>query len=245
MAVTVNGESIDNIISMTLTPGIAVDPIVDHLGSVHAWINTSTGEAIQKHSYSAYGEHMTNQISTTLSELGMQKMFTGREYDTETDLLRYRARYYDPQTGRFLSEDPIGITAGDTNRYNYVKNNPLKYVDSLGLSPEDVSRLKNVFDQSVQNMNQQGLRRPGSGTLNGMINNVQSTFGGQKLGCGAQADQTLNDIVTDVMNNGQFQDNWQFQIVNPNPFHQNIEATSSNPADPVLTIDPWKNSFNP
>ncbi len=59
--------------------------------------------------------------------------FTGREYDPETGLYFYRARYYDPSTGRFISEDPIGFSAGDTNLSRYVFNSPTNYVDPFGL----------------------------------------------------------------------------------------------------------------
>lgn len=41
--------------------------------------------------------------------------YTGREFDTETGLYYYRARYYDPSTGRFLSEDPIGFSGVDNS----------------------------------------------------------------------------------------------------------------------------------
>ena len=64
--------------------------------------------------------------------------FTAREYDIETGLYYYRARYYDQTTGRFLQTDPIGITAG-LNFYNYVGNNPIRYIDPLGLDFLDVA----------------------------------------------------------------------------------------------------------
>jgi len=51
-----------------------------------------------------------------------------------TNLYYYRARYYDPTAGRFLSEDPIRFESG-TNFYRYVRNNPLLYPDRFGLSP--------------------------------------------------------------------------------------------------------------
>jgi RHS repeat-associated protein len=58
--------------------------------------------------------------------------FTGREWDPETGLYYYRARYYDSRIGRFISEDPIGF-AGGANFYAYVENGPTNRVDPTGL----------------------------------------------------------------------------------------------------------------
>lgn len=58
-----------------------------------------------------------------------------REFDAETGLIHMGFRDYDPETGRFLQEDPIGFAGGDVNLYAYVHNNPIRYVDPLGLSP--------------------------------------------------------------------------------------------------------------
>ncbi len=60
--------------------------------------------------------------------------FTGRERDEESDLNYHRARYYSPTIGRWLSEDPIGFSAGDTNLRRYVNNSPVNYVDPSGNS---------------------------------------------------------------------------------------------------------------
>jgi RHS repeat-associated protein len=43
---------------------------------------------------------------------GISYTFTGREFDGETNLYYYRARYYDPQDGRFISKDPISFAGG-------------------------------------------------------------------------------------------------------------------------------------
>ncbi len=59
--------------------------------------------------------------------------YTGREWDRETRLYYYNARYYDPQMGRFLEIDPIGFAGGDINLYAYVGNNPVNLTDPLGL----------------------------------------------------------------------------------------------------------------
>jgi uncharacterized protein RhaS with RHS repeats len=47
-------------------------------------------------------------------------------------LYYYRARYYDPKAGRFVTRDPIGFDGGDVNLYTYVRNNPINYIDSQG-----------------------------------------------------------------------------------------------------------------
>jgi RHS repeat-associated protein len=58
--------------------------------------------------------------------------FAGREYDGETGLYFMRSRYYDPQLGRFISEDPIGV-AGGINPYEYAGNDPINRRDASGL----------------------------------------------------------------------------------------------------------------
>lgn len=62
--------------------------------------------------------------------------FTGRENDGTTGLYFFRARYYNPTFGRFISEDPLPFPAGsDPNLYGYVGNYPTMLVDPLGLDP--------------------------------------------------------------------------------------------------------------
>jgi len=60
--------------------------------------------------------------------------YTGREFDTETNLYYYRVRYYDPATGRFLSGDPLGFFPG-VNFYAYANNSPISLFDPWGLCP--------------------------------------------------------------------------------------------------------------
>jgi RHS repeat-associated protein len=59
--------------------------------------------------------------------------YTGRERDEETGLMYYRARYYDPTVGRFVSHDPIGFVAGDANLSRYVANSTPNHNDPFGL----------------------------------------------------------------------------------------------------------------
>ncbi|MBI5369523.1 MAG: RHS repeat-associated core domain-containing protein [Planctomycetes bacterium] len=67
------------------------------------------------------------------STIGNTRMFTGREWDAEIGLYYYRARHYDPQTGRFVSPDPIGYEGDNlTNVFRYVANSPGMGTDPTG-----------------------------------------------------------------------------------------------------------------
>jgi len=70
--------------------------------------------------------------------------YTAREWDKETGLYYYRARYYDPMEGRFISKDPIGYQGG-INVYAYAHNNPLRYVDPKGLDVKQEFQSKRVI----------------------------------------------------------------------------------------------------
>jgi RHS repeat-associated protein len=100
----------------------------DHLGSTTALTNTS-GALVERETYDAYG----NTAGSSRTRYG----FTGRERDPLTGLMHYRARSYDPQLGRFISEDPIGL-AGGLNQFAYVGNDPQNRTDPSGLHEIDV-----------------------------------------------------------------------------------------------------------
>jgi RHS repeat-associated protein len=59
--------------------------------------------------------------------------FAGGLADSDTGLVRFGYRDYDPDTGRWTAKDPIGFAGGDTDLYGYVKSNPVNLVDPLGL----------------------------------------------------------------------------------------------------------------
>lgn len=98
----------------------------DGLGSVTA-ITDANRNVVQRYSYDSFGR-ITAQNSFKSSYT-----FTSREYDPQTGLYYYRARYYDPVEGRFISKDPIGFDGEDVTLYGYVQNNPINFTDPSGL----------------------------------------------------------------------------------------------------------------
>ncbi len=102
----------------------------DALGSTLALVNES-GVIQATYTYGPFG------ATTVTGSSGANSLsYTGRE-DDGTGLKYYRARYYYPGLGRFVSEDPAGFLGGDTNLYAYVANNPLNWTDPWGLSRGD------------------------------------------------------------------------------------------------------------
>ncbi|MFZ0413006.1 MAG: RHS repeat-associated core domain-containing protein, partial [Candidatus Acidiferrales bacterium] len=101
----------------------------DGLGSITS-LSNSSGALVQTYTYDSFG-------NTTNSSGSLTNFFryTAREFDTETNLYYYRARYYDATSGRFLSEDPWDADPfyDDSNPYEYVGNNATNFVDPLGL----------------------------------------------------------------------------------------------------------------
>ncbi|RKY40027.1 MAG: hypothetical protein DRP85_09390, partial [Candidatus Makaraimicrobium thalassicum] len=99
----------------------------DHQGSILN-LTDSSKVKVEEYSYlNAYGTTQKISSQTTNNPYG----YTGRELD-EDDLYYYRARYYDPTTQRFLSQDPIGFNSGDFNFYRYVGNSPGNFTDPSG-----------------------------------------------------------------------------------------------------------------
>jgi RHS repeat-associated protein len=91
-----------------------------------------TGGVVNSYAYDAYGN-----AEAAVESLPQRFRYTGREWDGVTRLYHYRARAYDPETGRFLQEDPLWFNAGDLNVHRYVGNNPVNAVDPSGMLADD------------------------------------------------------------------------------------------------------------
>jgi RHS repeat-associated protein len=116
----------------------------DGLGSISS-LSNAAGSIANTYTYDSFGK-----LTASTGSLVNPFRYTARESDTETGLYYYRARYYDPAPGRFLSEDPA-MFGGGIDLYKYVLNSPTNFVDPRGLAPSCVPTTSGIVcsgDQS-------------------------------------------------------------------------------------------------
>lgn len=119
-----------NVPDYMIKGGVTYRIITDHLGSPRVILNVATGEIAQRMDYDEFGNVMLD------TNPGFQPFgFAGGLYDKDTGLVRFGARDYDAETGRWICKDPIGFDGGDTELYCYAGNDPINYIDSFGLAP--------------------------------------------------------------------------------------------------------------
>jgi RHS repeat-associated protein len=149
-----HGLGVDEPISMK-RDGQSYYYVADDLGSIVKLV-AAGGSVVNNYKYDSFGN-----ILEKAEGVANPYTYTAREYDAESGLYYYRARYYDAKIGRFLSEDPL---RSDPNAYVYVGNNPLGYVDPMGLAMSSCVKkcidtcLVNPFKYGLTVLGLQGLR---------------------------------------------------------------------------------------
>lgn len=138
------GGGIGSIIAENNPAGAAVEYYnYDDLGSVSN-LTTSIGATVSSYSYDAFGNLLNSQAGSDTNKY----LFSTKEFDSRAGLYYFGARYYDPEIGRWLTPDPLGITTEpdkytgeanvanivrvNDNLYEYVENTPLTNVDYWG-----------------------------------------------------------------------------------------------------------------
>jgi RHS repeat-associated protein len=104
--------------------------LADHQGTIRdvvRWDDTADETVTVTHfTYDTFGNVTSGDTTQT------RYLYTGRDWDSDSGLQYNRARWYDPQTGRWISEDPIGFAAGDANLARYVGNGVTYATDPSG-----------------------------------------------------------------------------------------------------------------
>lgn len=104
--------------------------VQDQLGSVIKVVNASTGAVASSLTYDEFG-NVTASSSPNFQPFG----FACGIHDHDVRLVRFGARDYDPETGRWTSKDPILFNGGDMNLYGYVLADPVNLIDPTGNNP--------------------------------------------------------------------------------------------------------------
>jgi RHS repeat-associated protein len=120
---------------------------LDHLGTPRELTNDE-GKIVWKAKYKTYGNLAVKEVEEVENNL----RFQGQYFDEETGLHYNRFRYYSPDTGQFINQDPIGLLGG-LNNYQYAPN-PIAWIDPLGLCKEneknsDIKVLGRIEDTTV------------------------------------------------------------------------------------------------
>jgi RHS repeat-associated protein len=126
----IHGPAVDQILASVGSDTVTFY-LVDHLGSVVQTTNANAQVTLTRQ-YDPFGQTLDGGAESGYA-------FTGREWDRETGLYHYRARYYDAALGRFISEDPKGLAAG-WNLLRYADGNPVVLSDPFGLDTYRMNR---------------------------------------------------------------------------------------------------------
>jgi RHS repeat-associated protein len=100
----------------------------DHLGTALAIVDED-GKKIVERDFAPFGERLQLKENDATGSDEDDSAFTGKDWDTDIELYYYNARWYDPEIGRFTSEDSV---ADDPNLYSYCFNNPVNRIDPTG-----------------------------------------------------------------------------------------------------------------
>lgn len=129
-----DGPGIDEIFADENALGEVLSPLADHQGTVRdlAGVDSITGdtELLNHRTLDSFG----NIVAETDNTVDHNFAFAGRYFDADAGLYYNRARWFDPESGTFLGEDPLGFDAGDANITRYTANNPVNFIDPTGLS---------------------------------------------------------------------------------------------------------------
>src|SRR5437016_13960278 len=121
-----------NVPDYMVKAGVTYRIVSDHLGSPRLVIDTSTGAIAQRMDFDEF-RNVTLDTNPGFQPFG----FAGGLYDQHTGLTRFGARDYDAQSGRWTAKDIIKFSGGDTNLYGYTLNDPMSFIDPLGLEGID------------------------------------------------------------------------------------------------------------
>ena len=140
------GDGIDNLLAVS-AGGATYYPLTDIQGTVWGYVD-SQNNVVARWQYDAWGNIIDGTVSVP-ALASLRYRFQCREWSAATGLVNFRMRWYDPETGRWISKDPIGLSGG-LNLYAFCGNDPLNRIDPFGRDGNDsasiLDRLKGWWE---------------------------------------------------------------------------------------------------
>jgi len=122
-----HGARVDDVLAQDSLRGTVLWLLADEAGSIRDVVS-HTGTLVEHFKINSFGRVVAKVNSGWVTRY----IFQSREFDADTGLYFFRARYYDPTSGRFISQDPTGFAGGDQNLYRFEGNNPVNDRDPGG-----------------------------------------------------------------------------------------------------------------
>ncbi len=133
------GEGVDRLLAVKVGAK-SYAALTDVQGTV--WGLADGMDVVARWTYDAWGNVLSGEVIDP-ALTAFRYRFQGREFSSATGLTNFRARWYDPGTGRWLSKDPIGLTGG-INLYAFCQLDPMNNGDVLGWCPKRPTRTRRV-----------------------------------------------------------------------------------------------------
>ena len=163
------GEGIDNLLAVNIS-GATYYPLTDIQGTVWGYVD-SQNNVVASWTYDAWGNVVDEYVAPSAAALArLRYRFQGREWSAATGLINFRMRWYDTETGRWLSKDPIGLSGG-LNLYAFCGNSPSIMSDPFGqISFDEVCAWMNGFAEGFADaVNGGELQKGLAATVDGLI----------------------------------------------------------------------------
>ena len=162
------GEGIDKLLAVTVG-GATYYALTDIQGTVWGYVD-SQNNIVARWEYDAWGNVLSEEIDSSAALARLRYRFQGREWSAATGLINFRMRWYDAETGRWLSKDPIGLSGG-LNLYAFCGNSPSIMSDPLGqISFDEVCAWMNGFAEGFADaVNGGELQKGLAATVDGLI----------------------------------------------------------------------------
>lgn len=169
--------------------GVTYRIITDHLGSLRFVIDTATGAIAQRIDYDEFGSVLLD------TNPGFQPFgFAGGVYDSQTRLVRFGARDYDAQSGRWTSKDPLFFAGNQPNFFAYVSSDPINFIDPSGLDAVTADPGLLICFYLMFKEQGFGSRRTESAAIIRFKNGKYCLEGADASGRNGQIDQKVGDL---------------------------------------------------